>query len=642
MVGFGISPEIYVPVAHDGDYVQLYARMPQGMTLPIARARLQAVLEQLDRIHPNGDWKRRPGTRVTSLTGFDLLKQEMPNVVTAFFAMLLIVVGLVLLIACTNVASLLLARASSRSRELAIRLSLGASRRRIVRHLLAESFLLCVLGSIAGLAINIACAKLINNLTLPVPVPIHLVVAPDGRLLWYSLGVVFASALLCGLLPAFKAVKRDMNHALKQEERQTSRTWNLRSVLVAGQLAISIVLLAAGFLFVHNLLRATSMNPGFDVHHTIWAYMRLVPEQYKDPDQTKQLSVTHAALERLRALPGVEAAAITRHVPLNDNCVMGVHLQTDISSTLIPARYQCNNVGPDYFRTIGIPILRGREFSPADRKGAQPVVIVNETFARAVFGGVDPVGHTIKTNLPDDKTNLPNGKAKLIVGVAKDSRYFALGENQQLAVYEPYFAYDEPINLHFLLRTSGSPAGYVKAINDALGRLDSDSGNRNETNEPRAGTGFAAKPGRGGDAGRDGNTRTNSGGYRTLWSAAVLGFTPYPGDWFENGARGAASGCVADRRRPQLVAGGLRRGCRSGSGLFCYAATRAVPCSRSEHCRLDRFPGSDRRARRSCAARYRGACQPGATRGSDDGVEIRVSRAFLGLKDHWRGDRQSA
>jgi predicted lysophospholipase L1 biosynthesis ABC-type transport system permease subunit len=206
---------------------------------------------------------------ITGVTGFDVLNQEMPGSIPAFFGMLIIVVGLVLLIPCTNVASLLLARASSRSHELAIRLSLGASRRRIVRHLLAESLLLSVLGLVAGILIEIACAKGINNLTLPVPAPIHLVVSPDWRLLWYSLCTVLVSALLCGLLPALRAVRGDVNLALKREERQTARSWNLRSVLVAGQLAVSIVLLATGFLFLHNLRRATSMNPGFDVQHTI-------------------------------------------------------------------------------------------------------------------------------------------------------------------------------------------------------------------------------------------------------------------------------------------------------------------------------------------------------------------------------------
>ena len=465
VVGYGIAPDIYIPVTSVDNDVQLYARMPQGMTRPIARARLLSVFEQLDRIHPKEGWSRTRQVRVTSVTGLDLLRQMLPDAVVAFFGMLLIVAGLVTLIACTNVASLLLARASSRSQELAIRLSLGASRRRIVRHLLAESLLLSVLGSVGGLAIDIACAKGINNLALPVPIPVHPVVSPDWRLLWYSLGIVLMSALVCGLLPALKAVRKDVNCALKQEERQAARAWNLRSVLVAGQLAVSIVLLTTGFLFVHNLLRATSMNPGFDVRHTIWAYMRLVPEQYNDPDQAKQMAVVRSALEHLRALPGVDSAAITQRVPLNDNCVIGTQLRADMSTTPIRLEYECNNVGPDYFRTIGIPILHGREFTAADRKGEQPVAIVNETFARTVFGKSDPVGHTIATDFKNDK-------AKRIVGVVKDSKYFTLGEKQRLAVYEPYFAYGKPVNLHFLIHAAGSPAAWVKPINDALGRID--------------------------------------------------------------------------------------------------------------------------------------------------------------------------
>jgi predicted permease len=465
IAGFSLSPDIYVPVAQNDEQVQFYARMPKGMTLAIARTRLLSVFEQLDRIHPMEGWKRTNQVRVMGVTGFDVLNQGIPGAVTAFFAMLMVVVGLVLLIACTNVASLLLARTASRSQELAIRLSLGASRRRIIRHLLAESLLLSVLGLAAGLAIDIGCARAINNVTLPVPLPIHLVVSLDWRLFWYSLAVVLVSALLCGLLPAFKAARRDVNLALKQEEHQTARTWNTRSVLIAGQLAISIMLLATGFLFVHNLLRASSMNPGFDVQHTLWAYMRLVPDKYNDPDQIKQMSLVDSALERLRALPGVRSAAITRRVPLNDNCVIGARLRRDLSSASIPVQYECNNVGPDYFRTLGISLQRGREFTAADRKGSQPVAIVNETFARDVFDHADPIGHTINTGFT-------NEKSKLIVGVVKDSKYFTLGEKQRLAVYEPYFAYTEPINLHFLIRTASSPDGYVRPVTDELGRLD--------------------------------------------------------------------------------------------------------------------------------------------------------------------------
>jgi predicted permease len=461
VIGFGFSPEIYIPAIHDDDYVQFYARMPKGMNLAGARNGLASVFQELDRIQPKDGWKRAVQIRITGVTGTDVLDQQMMGPVLAFFGMLIVVVGLVLLIACTNVASLLLARAANRSQELAIRLSLGAGRMRIVRHLLAESLLLAALGAIAGLLIDIACGRLVSSLSLPLPVPIQILVTPDWRLLLYGVLVTILSALIAGLMPALKAVRKDVNDALKSGPRVTERSWGLRGVLVVGQMAVSIVLLATGFLFIHNLLRATTMNPGLDIRHTIWAYMRLVPENYQDP--MKQTALVEQALDGLRALPGVDAAAITRRVPLNDNCVMGGDVSTDLSSAPTHLNYECIEVGPDYFRAIGIPLLRGREFSPQDRKGAQPVGIVNETFARRMFGNQDPIGHTITTF----KTNV------LVVGLVKDSKYFTLGEKQRLALYQPYFAHDEPVNLHFIVRTSGSPSGYVKPVTDVLLHLDS-------------------------------------------------------------------------------------------------------------------------------------------------------------------------
>ena len=173
-----------------------------------------------------------------------------------------------------------------------------------------------MLGALAGLALNLACERLLKNLVLPVPAPIRVVVLPDWRLMLYSLGIVFLSALLCGLLPALRAVRKDVNTALKQEERHTARTWNLRSLLVAGQLAVSIVLLAAGFLFLHNLLRATAMNPGFNISHTVVGLhasgARSVQGRGSKPSRIP--SLIHTVLDRIRALPGVESAAVTADV----------------------------------------------------------------------------------------------------------------------------------------------------------------------------------------------------------------------------------------------------------------------------------------------------------------------------------------
>ncbi len=462
-VGLGLAPDVYLPASRDDDIVQVFARMPKGMTIPVARARLMGVLDDLDRVQPVEDWKRASrNTRVYGVAGFDAGNPDIGGPMAAFFVMLVVVVSLVLLIACTNVASMLLARAASRSHELAIRVSLGAGRRRIVRHLLAESLLLAGMGSLAGIAIDAGCARVIGSVSFPVPLPIHLVLTPDWRLLWYALGLVAASTLLCGLLPAVRAVRGDVNVGLKQEERQTERTFSLRGALVAGQISVSVVLLVTGFLFLHNLARATSMDPGFDVHHTIWASMRLVPGGYEAEGRAV---FVREALERLRALPGVEAAAIARHVPLNDNCVQSQRVQPDLPRPPVQVHFECNSVGPDYFRAIRIPILGGREFTAADRNGSQPVVIVNESFARMVFGNANPVGHTIRYVRADSKT-------RRIVGVAKDSKYFVMGERQMPAVYEPYFAWEEPGNLHLLIRVAGAPEGYVKTINRVLERMD--------------------------------------------------------------------------------------------------------------------------------------------------------------------------
>ena len=304
VVGYGIAPDIYIPVTNPDERVQFYARMPKGMTRAMARARLLSLFAQLDRIHPKEGWQRTRQMRITGVTGLDLLRQMLPGAVVAFFAMLLIVVragdadrvhersepafgARLQPLAGTGHSSVARRqpqadRASPAGRELIAR---GAGRGRGIgdRHRLRQG----------DQQPRSAGAYPVSSGGLA-----------RWRLLWYSLGIVLVSALVCGLLPALKAVRKDVSRALKQEERQTARAWNLRSVLVAGQLAVSIVLLTTGFLFVHNLLRATSMDPGFDVRHTIWAYMRLVPDQYNDPSQAKQTAVVSSALERLRALPG--------------------------------------------------------------------------------------------------------------------------------------------------------------------------------------------------------------------------------------------------------------------------------------------------------------------------------------------------
>jgi predicted permease len=483
--GFGFTPDVYMPVTDRKSVVALYARQPAGMTRHALLARLLSVCEQLDRVYPDGEHKWVANTKINAVSGIErLTNQSMLMPVAAFFAMLMTVVGLVLLIACANVASLLLARASSRAHELAIRLAIGASRGRVIRQLLAESLLLAFCGTCAGLILNIWLTALLSRIELPLPIPVHFQIEPDWRLLTYSAGIAIATSLLAGLMPALKGTRAGLNNALKQDEHQVGRSrLTLRVALVAGQLAVSVVLLSAAVLFMRNLMQASSMYPGFDVDHTAWAYMRLVPESYTEAEKTQ--GIVNAALLRLRGLPGVESATIARMVPMNDNNTMGGDFRIDGGESPMRLSFYSNRVGPDYFKTMGIQLLRGREFFEADRKSSPEVAILNEVLARRMFGNENPVGHTFRQG---------GGKPVTVVGVVKVSKYFTLGEEPRPAMFTAYAQMSSPeVNLHFLVR-SQFPETLVKSIDSELLGIDSTAAM--ETKPMRNALGLAMLPSR--------------------------------------------------------------------------------------------------------------------------------------------------
>jgi putative ABC transport system permease protein len=205
-------------------------------------------------------------------------------------------------------------------------------------------------------------------------------------------------------------------------------------------------------------MQASSMSPGFDANRSVWAFMRLVPEAH--PQQARVDALVATALEKLRALPGVQSVAITRVVPLNDNMHMTTDVKTDDAAKRTHVRFHSNFVSGDYFRTLGIPILAGREFLKSDHN----VAIVNRNLARELFGDANAVGHSIRFS---------EGKPLQIVGVAANSKYFSLGEEKQFALYQPYGDSTRSLeNLHFLLRTPLDPQSLVPAINRTLGALD--------------------------------------------------------------------------------------------------------------------------------------------------------------------------
>lgn len=457
LAGFGFTPDLYL--TKDPGEVMLYARLPKGIARQAAYARLQPVCRELDRVYPDANRRWAETLRLSAVGGMERIQEEGQTAIplVAFFGMLAIVTAIVVLIACANVSSLLLARAFSRSRELAIRMALGGTRGRLVRQLLAESLLLALLGTTTGLLLNLWLTRVLSSLHIPTPLPIELLIQPDRLLLAYSMGIAFLVTLATGLVPALKGTRAAIGRQVGPAGGR------LRNALVVGQLAVSIVLLSAGVLFLRNLIYATAFNAGFDTTHTVVATFGTAGGSYT-PQRFAVLVDT--ALQRLRAIPGIEAASPAIAVPLNPFLAFmraGGALRPDAGSRAIRVQYNSNSVGQDYFRIMGIPILQGRPFTDLDRAGAPEAVILNENLARRLFESASPVGHVLR---------LPNNRDATVVGVARNSKYVTLGETNAMAMYAPFAQQRYDTYTHFFVRTRGAPETMVRKVDETLAALD--------------------------------------------------------------------------------------------------------------------------------------------------------------------------
>ncbi|MDX1983806.1 MAG: ADOP family duplicated permease [Bryobacteraceae bacterium] len=476
--GFGLSPDLYLPVETERGRLALYVRLRPGVSRPEALERTRAAAKELDRRYPGPHYKRAGRVEVVGLAGLEWLGNRKMVPLATFFAMLLAAVNLVLLIACVNVASLMLARASARTQELAIRASIGAGRGRIVRQLLAESLLLAMVATGAGIALNLLLTGLLNDVALPIPAPIRLQIQPDWRLLIYSVAIALGSAVAAGLLPALQAARfAGPSALLNRGNRQAGSGSRLRSVLVTAQVAVTFLVLATAILFLRNLARSSAINPGFEVDRLVWASMRIVPERYPSGESVAPLVA--AALQRLRALPGVEAASAVRVVPFNDQETHGGAIRVD--GVEVPISRIHNQVSPGYFHTMGIGMVDGREFQERE----SGVAVVNEEFARRVFGPANAVGRTIQ---------LFGGRAITITGICRNTKFMTIGEDDKPALYEPYTVADgdRRHKLAWMIRTRTSPAGLVRASEQAL--LDLDPAAAVEAKPMQSAMGFALLP----------------------------------------------------------------------------------------------------------------------------------------------------
>ncbi len=425
-------------------FLEGVARLKDGVSPVAAQDDMRRVARELDQIYPGN-------LNLARLA--PLSEQGAPATMKPVFYALLGVTGLVLLIACANVANLLLVRAQARQREIGVRLALGAGRRRLIRQLMTESALLAV----GGGAIGVLCAQLgrqgLLALVPPVPFPISTDFQLGGRVLAFALGVAALTVFIFGLWPALRASRANVVGALKASPTGGPGRLGARSVLVGAQVALAVVSLVSAGLFLRALDRARDLDPGFrDPQSVLLVNSDLTIAGLAD---TAGREAMGRLLERLRARPGVEHAAAATFVPLGWSCCSSADAEIEGYAPgpgeTVDRNY--SRVTDGYFETMGIALVAGRGFLPADRAGAPSVVVVNETFARRYWPGLDPIGRRIRQF----------GGWSTVVGVARDGHYRTLTDTPFPLVYRNWAqSFDPSITVH--VRASGDPKALIPAI----------------------------------------------------------------------------------------------------------------------------------------------------------------------------------
>lgn len=394
------------------------------------------------------------------------LPEDFYSGATKILTGLLVVVTLVLLVACANIASVMLARLASRRREIAIRQSLGATRARLARQWLTESVLLAAGGGALGLLLAMWISDALLRLVPEQLTQFSPQMSADGRVLAYTLGVTLLTSIAFGLFPAFRAGRLDLAGAMKEEGASTAGGYHksrLFGAFIVGQVAASLVLLAAAGLLLRSLHNASLFNPGFATQDLLVASVDLNPHGYTE---ARGRAFWEQALGRVRNLPGVQGATFAQVTPL------GFSRESrgfDIPGHTPPEGRKyfslaINVVGPEYFRVMGIPLVAGREFDERDvRAGAAPVIVINETMARKYWPNENPVGKSI--------VDLGTKAAMQIIGVARDIKYYSMDEAPRSYVYASFGQfYSTPMTLH--VRASTNAAALPQLIKQQVAALD--------------------------------------------------------------------------------------------------------------------------------------------------------------------------
>jgi len=442
----------------DNRYFNVVTRLKPGVSVPQAQAEMETINYRLAQTYKetNEGWN----VRLTNL------RESLVGEMRTALIVLLGAVAFVLLIACANVANLLLARATARQKEISVRTALGASRWRIVRQLLTESMLLSIVGGAIGLLLSIWLTKLLIAVSPP-NTPRFDEIAPDARVIAFTLGLTVITGLVFGLAPALQVSRPDLNEGLKEGLRSgaSGHRNRLRSLLMVSEIALSFMLLVGAGLLIKSFIRLRDVSPGFSPEQVLVARVSLLSAKY--PKGEPRVQLLNQAVERLSVLPGVQSVGAVLSLPLGGDTfnVGRSYIREGRPFTPEESANAAYLVAtPDYFRTLQIPVVSGRAFTAQDTEKTPNVLIVNETMARQLWPGESPVGKRI--TIWRDET-FP----REIVGVVGDTKP-SLDADRSQQMYVPY-AQDSGWNgLSLVIRTNGDPTNIAGATRNEMRSLD--------------------------------------------------------------------------------------------------------------------------------------------------------------------------
>jgi putative ABC transport system permease protein len=443
-------------------YLGLFARLKPNVTLIQAQADMNLIASQLATQYPESN----TGLNIVPVSTHERLVGQ----IRPALLVLLGAVALVLLIACANVANLMLARASVRQKEIAIRTAIGATRWRVVRQLLTESLLLSILGGAAGVLLAFWAIELLIS-SNPANLPRVAEIALDKQVLLFTLGLTTVTGLFFGLAPALQASRTDLNESLKDGMRESSggiKRNRTRSALVISEIALSLILLVGATLLFQSLRRVLAISPGFESDNVLAADVSVSSSKYPEPAQ--RAAFYREALERIASLPGVESAGIVYPLPLGgsfESYTFDIAGQPPFPPGQQPSANR-RVISPDYFRTMKTPLRKGRTFGPQDQATAPAVMIVNDTFARRFFPGEEVIGKRI---IPGEGRQ---PVTREIVGVVGDIRHEGLDVEPSPEYYVPY-EQTSVDDLTVVARTTGgNPTSIATPLRAVIRGMDKD------------------------------------------------------------------------------------------------------------------------------------------------------------------------